>query len=94
MNLKTLFNSDKLLQTKKIFNAAEGVTVIHLNAGGSFKEHITTIPALLVCIAGEVFFENEKSYSERLLVGDFVNIEPKVKHWLLAEYESTLLLIK
>lgn len=94
MNLKTLFNSEKLLQTKNIFSATKGVTVIHLNAGGSLKEHITTIPALLVCIAGEVFFENEKSYSERLLVGDFVNIEPKVKHWLLAEYESTLLLIK
>jgi len=94
MNLKTLFSSDKLLQTKKIFNAAEEVTVIHLNAGGSLKEHITTIPALLVCIAGEVFFENEKSYSERMIVGDFINIQPKVKHWLLAEYESTLLLIK
>lgn len=94
MNLKTLFNSEKLLQTKTIFSATEGVTVIHLNAGGSLKEHITTIPALLVCIAGEVFFENENSYSERLLVGDFVNIEPKVKHWLMAEYESTLLLIK
>lgn len=94
MNLKTLLKSDKLLQTKKIFDATEGVTVIHLNAGGSLKEHITAIPALLVCIAGEVFFENEKSYSERMIVGDFISIEPKVKHWVLAEYESTLLLIK
>lgn len=94
MNLKTLFKNDKLLQTKKIFTALEGVTVIHLNAGSHLKEHTTAIPALLVCISGEVFFENEKSYSERLVAGDFVNIEPKVKHWVLAEYESTLLLIK
>ena len=90
MNLKAIFQDNKLIQTKKIFSAAEGVIVIHISAGSSLKEHITTIPALLVCVAGEVIFENDRSESERMII----NIEPNMKHWVLAENESTLLLIK
>ena len=94
MNLKAIFQDNKLIQTKKIFSAAEGVIVIHISAGSSLKEHITTIRALLVCVAGEVIFENDRSESERMIAGEFINIEPNMKHWVLAENESTLLLIK
>ena len=31
---------------------------------------------------------------ERMIAGEFINIEPNMKHWVLAENESTLLLIK
>ncbi len=94
MNLSNLFTETKPLQTKKIFNVHEGVTSIQLLANALLAEHITKIPALLVCVTGEVVFENEKSISDKLLPGDFINIEPEVKHWIKAQRDSLLLLIK
>ena len=43
---------------------------------------------------GQVIFENEKGIKETLLSGDFVNIEPMVKHWVVGTIESQLILIK
>ena len=94
MNLTNLFTETKPLQTKKIFNAHEGVTSIQLLANALLAEHITKIPALLVCVTGEMVFENEKGVSDKLLPGDFINIEPEVKHWIKAQSDSLLLLIK
>ncbi|MEQ1585625.1 MAG: hypothetical protein ABL895_07095 [Cyclobacteriaceae bacterium] len=94
MNLINLFTEDKPLQTKKIFVSHEGVTTIQLMADAQLKEHVTKVPAFLVCVTGEVVFENEKRILEKLLPGDFVNIEPEVKHWLMAHRDSLLLLIK
>lgn len=94
MNLTDLFTENKPLQTKKIFAPNEGVTTIQLMADAQLKEHITKVPAFLVCVTGEIVFENEKGVMEKLLHGDFVNIEPEVKHWLKAHRDSLLLLIK
>lgn len=94
MNLKDLFTEDKPLQTKKIFTPAEGVLSIQLKTGGQLKEHVTKVAALLVCVIGEVIFENENNVSEKLLPGDYVNIEPEVKHWITGIVNSQLLLIK
>ncbi len=94
MNLKDLFTEDKPLQTKKIFTAAEAVISIQIKAGGMLKEHLTTVPAFLVCVIGEVVFENEKGVKETLLPGDYINIEPDIKHWVTAEKNSNLLLSK
>lgn len=94
MNLKNLFTEGKLLQTKKIFAATEAVTVIQIKAGGQLKEHVTTIDAILFCVVGNVVFENEKGIKETLLPGDYVNIEPHVKHWVVANADSSLLLVK
>ena len=94
MNLKDVFTESKPLQTKKMFNSNESVTTIQLLADAQLKEHVTKVPAFLVCVAGEVFFENEKGVKEKLHSGDFINIEPGVKHWLNAESDSLLLLIK
>lgn len=94
MNLKDLFTEDKPLQTKKIFTAAESVISIQIKAGGMLKEHLTTVPAFLVCVIGEVVFENEKGVKETLLPGDYINIEPDIKHWVTAEKDSNLLLSK
>ena len=43
---------------------------------------------------GNAVFENEKGIKETLLVGDFVAIEPMVKHWVEGILESQLILIK
>ncbi len=94
MNLKNVFTESKPLQTKRIFTSNESVTIIQLMRSAQLKEHTTNVPAFLVCIAGEVLFENENGVKEKLLSGDFVNIEPAVKHWLNAQRDSVLLLIK
>ena len=62
--------------------------------GGKLKEHITKTPALLICMEGEVIFENENGIKETLIPGDYVHIEPMVKHWVEGTIESQLLLIK
>ena len=94
MNLKDLHTADKPLQTKKMFSATDGVLSIQINAGGRLKEHVTNVPALLVCVIGEVIFENEKGFKEILIPGDYVNIETNVKHWVTAKKDINLLLIK
>jgi quercetin dioxygenase-like cupin family protein len=70
------------------------VVSIQLKTGGQLKEHSTKVPAFLICVIGEVIFENEKKISEKLLPGDFINIEPDVKHWIKGTVDSQLLLIK
>ncbi len=94
MNLKDVFTESKPLQTKKMFTSNESVTTIQLMASAQLKEHTTKVPAFLVCVTGEVFFENELGVKEKLLSGDFINIEPAVRHWISAETDSLLLLIK
>ena len=94
MNLKEMHTADKPLQTKKLFSATDRVLSIQINAGSQLKEHVTNVPAILVCVIGEVTFENEKGSKEILIPGDYVNIETNVKHWVTAANDSNLLLIK
>lgn len=94
MNLKDLHKEDKPLQTKKIFTAVEAVISIQLKLGGLLKEHITNVPALLICVNGHVVFENEQGTKVVLLPGDYLNIEASVKHWVTANEDSNLILIK
>jgi quercetin dioxygenase-like cupin family protein len=95
MNLAELHTEDKAVQTKMIFATTEGKVVsLQIQKDKQLKEHITTVPALLVCVKGEVVFENEKGQSIGLKSGDYINIEPNVKHWVNAKIDSNLLLIK
>ena len=95
MNIRQLHNQDKPVSTISIFKGAEGnATAIQILKGQQLKEHLTKVPALLICIEGEVVFENEKGIKETLLSGDYVHIEPLVKHWLDAKTEGHLILLK
>lgn len=94
MNLKDVFAESKPLQTKRMFTPTESVTTIQLMASAQLKEHTTKVPAFLVCVTGYVIFENEKGVKEKLFSGEFIHIEPEVKHWLDALSDSLLLLIK
>ena len=58
------------------------------------KEHLTPIPALLVCIAGKAEFNNVKEERQTLLPGDYVHIEPNVMHWVDGLEDSQLILVK
>lgn len=95
MNIKDLHTKLKPVSAIPHFKAEEGnVTAIQILNNQLLKEHKTKTPALLVCVTGEVVFENEKGIKEILLPGDYVNIEPMIKHSVKGIEDSQLLLIK
>lgn len=95
MNIKSFHTEEKPVSAKKVFSTTEGnVTALQIKAKGILKEHITTVPALLICINGNAVFNNENGVNQTLLTGDMVNIEPNVKHWVEGIEDTQLLLIK
>lgn len=95
MNINELHSETKSVSAMSLFKGALGnVTAIQILQGEKLKEHITTTPAILLCVQGEVLFENEKGLKEKLLSGDYVNIDSMVKHWVGGEKDSQLILIK
>ena len=95
MNIKELHTQDKPVSAISLFKSELGnATAIKILQGEKLKEHITRTPALLICMEGEVIFENEKGIKETLMPGDYVHIEAMVKHWVEGTIESQLILIK
>ena len=95
MNIRQLHTQEKPVSAISIFKSELGnATAIKILKDETLKEHITKIPALLICVEGEAIFENEKGFKETLKTGDYVNIEPMVKHWVKAKIESQFILIK
>ncbi len=95
MNIKDLHTQEKPVSAISLFKSEFGnATAIKILQGETLKEHITKTPALLICMEGKAVFENEKGIKETLLAGDFVAIEPMVKHWVVGIIESQLILIK
>ena len=95
MNIKDLHTQEKPVSATSLYKSELGnATAIKILQGEKLKEHVTKIPALLICMEGEVVFENEKGIKETLMSGDYVNIEPMVKHWVEGTIESQLMLIK
>ena len=95
MNIKDLHTDTKSVSTASLFKTVEStVTSIQILAGEQLKEHITKVPALLICLAGDAVFENEKGIKLTLTTGEYLNIEPHIKHWINAKSVSNLLLIK
>lgn len=95
MNIKDLHKDVKAISTSPLFKSSEGnITAIRILENEQLKEHITKVPALLLCITGEVQFENEQGSKLNLSSGDYVNIDPFIKHWINAISTSNLILIK
>ena len=95
MNIKEIHTQEKPVSAISIFKSEMGnATGIKILKGEKLKEHITKTPGLLICIEEEVTFENEKGIKETLMTGDYVNIEPMVKHWVEGTIKSQLILIK
>ena len=95
MNIKELHTQEKPVSATSLFKSELGnATAIQILQGGKLKEHITKTPARLICMEGEVIFENENGIKETLIPGDYVHIEPMVKHWVEGTIESQLILIK
>lgn len=95
MNIKALHTIEKAVSATSLFKSEVGnATAIQILKGEQLKEHRTKTPALLVCVIGNAIFENDKGVKETLLPGDYVAIEPFVKHWINGIDDSQLLLIK
>lgn len=94
MNIKDK-HSDKVVSAYPLFKGEEGSALaIQIQAGEQLKEHTTKSEALLICLNGSARFENEKGVVQALSSGDYVLIEPMVKHWVDGIETSQLLLLK
>lgn len=95
MNLKSLHIKDKEVSAQKLFKGEVGSTIaIQLLKNGVLKEHITKIPALLLCVSGKVVYQDESGKKINLRSGDYVDIAPNIKHWLDGAADSNLILLK
>ncbi|MFT5754791.1 MAG: quercetin dioxygenase-like cupin family protein [Flavobacterium sp.] len=95
MNLKSLHTETKAVQTNVMFEPKDGKVIsLQIAKNKQLAEHITKVPALLVCVSGSASYGDESGRKLSLKSGDYVNIEPNVKHWVDAEEESNFLLIK
>lgn len=95
MHLKDNHSKEKLISSLTIFKGEMGTTTsMQILNDQRINEHVSKVPALLICVVGEVLFENEKGLSETLQNGDYINIEPMVTHWLIGKSDCQLLLLK
>jgi quercetin dioxygenase-like cupin family protein len=67
---------------------------LQIAKGEILKEHLSKIPALLVCISGNAVFTDENGIVVNLNSGTYVMIEENVKHAVKAIEESNFLLMK
>ena len=94
MNLNENHSASKPVSTHLLFKGSESTTIsLQILKGEQLKEHITKVPAFLLCVSGEVIFENEQGL-ETLQSGDYIHIEPMVKHWVDGVKDSQLVLMK
>lgn len=94
MNLKDTHPETKAVQTKLLLQAEEGKVIsLQIDAGEQLKEHVSKVPALLVCVSGIAVYE-EASGKTVMKEGDYVFIEKDVKHQVDAIDKSNFLLIK
>lgn len=70
------------------------VTSLKILKGAELKKHISNEPALLILISGKATFNTEQGVEHLVDPGDYVNIPVNVEHYVVAENESHLLLIK
>ena len=94
MNLKNNHSPDKSVSSVPLFKGEGIAASLQILQDQTLKEHTTKVPAMLICMIGEVVFENENGIKETLQIGDYINIEPLVKHWLVANQNSQLILLK
>lgn len=95
MNIKDLHNNDKELSALSLFKGEIGAAVaMQIKENGELKEHITKTPALLLCVSGSVIYEDETKEKVTLNHGDYYQITPNVKHWLVAKSDAQLVLFK
>ena len=95
MNLKNLRTENKAVQTSVLFQPTDGKVIsLQIAKNKQLAEHMTKVPALLVCVSGNATYKDENGTTITLQSGDYFNIPVNVKHWVDAHEESNFLLIK
>ena len=95
MILKNLHTENKPVQTQLLFEPKDAKVIsLQIAKGETLKEHLSKIPALLVCISGNADFTDENGIVVNLNSGNYVMIEENVKHAVKAIEESNFLLMK
>ncbi len=95
MNIKDLHeNLNGVSAIEVNANQQNSIKAIRILANEKLLEHISKVPALLVCVIGEAKYEDESGAAVELKSGDYVQILPMLKHWVSATLESHFLLIK
>jgi quercetin dioxygenase-like cupin family protein len=95
MILKNLHTENKSVQTQLLFEPKDAKVIsLQIAKGETLKEHVSKIPALLVCISGNAVFTDEKGTVINLNSGTYVMIKENVKHAVKAIDESNFLLMK
>jgi quercetin dioxygenase-like cupin family protein len=95
MNLKNLHTENKAVQTSVLFQPTDGKVIsLQIAKNEQLAEHMTKVPALLVCVSGNATYKDENGTTITLQSGDYFNIPINVKHWVDAHEESNFLLIK
>lgn len=95
MNLKELHTAEKAVSATRIAGShTADVMSLQVLKDGLLKEHVSKVPALLICVVGELVYEDEHGTSVRLLPGDLHHIEPMVKHWVKGIQNCQLVLVR
>jgi len=94
MNIAGYHSEDKKVSSKLVFSGEGKVIALHIKAGEKLAEHITPVPAFLICITGKANFENELGFHRIMYAGETMQIDPNVKHWITASTDCDFLLIK
>ena len=95
MILKNLHTENKPVQTQLLFEPKDAKVIsLQIAKGETLKEHVSKIPALLVCISGNAVFTDDKGTVVNLNSGTYVMIEENVKHAIKPIDESNFLLMK
>lgn len=95
MNINQLHDFSKLLSVKTLFKNENGmVSSIKILKDGILDKHTSMVPTVLICIKGNVIFQDERGAEEDMKAGDFVLIEPDVVHWMKGLRRSDLVLFQ
>ena len=95
MILKNLHTENKPVQTQLLFQPKDAKIIsLQIAKGETLKEHVSKIPALLVCVSGNAVFSDEKGTVVNLNSGSYIMIEENVKHAVKEIDESNFLLMK
>ena len=95
MNIAELHAADKAISALAFFKEGTGqVLALHLATGAHLKEHVTSIPAMLVCVSGRVQYADENGHTAVLSSGDYQPITAHVKHHVDGLEDAQLLLLK
>jgi hypothetical protein len=69
MNLNDLHTNDRIVSAVPIFKMIIGAILsIRIKQNQQLKEHITKVPAFLICLEGSAVFENENGVRRNYLL--------------------------